>query len=174
MSPLDFSIVDPHIHQWDPYHTPHAAGHLVKLFGWHPQLMQGLMRVFKPKPLLQTLGSVEYVLQPYLPQHYKQDCGAYQVETVVHIEANWHHQKGFAVVEETEWIKHLPFSAQKLQLGAIVATADPRQRQFKQILQAHQQASPLFCGLEKWRRGILMRGYIVGVTMHIYIDKNHS
>ncbi|ENU16476.1 Uncharacterised protein [Acinetobacter lwoffii] len=25
MQQLPFPIIDPHIHQWDPYNTPHAA-----------------------------------------------------------------------------------------------------------------------------------------------------
>jgi predicted TIM-barrel fold metal-dependent hydrolase len=149
MSPLKFAIVDPHIHQWDPYHTPHAAGHLVKLFGKYPKLIHALVKVVKPKPLLDTIGIADHILKPYLPSDYKKDCGAYNVEVVAHIEANWHHHKGFGVIEETHWIKQLPFHAHQLKLATIVATADPRDKHFKKILQAHQQASPLFRGIRK-------------------------
>lgn len=38
MNQLDFSIIDPHIHQWDPYHTPHSAAVLVKALGKYPFL----------------------------------------------------------------------------------------------------------------------------------------
>ncbi|RKG46799.1 MULTISPECIES: amidohydrolase family protein [Acinetobacter] len=149
MSQINFAIVDPHIHQWDPYTTPHTAGRLVKLLGKHPKLMYALIHAVKPKPLLETVGHPEHILKPYLPHDYKKDCGNYMVEAVAHIEASWHHHKGFGVVEETQWIKQLPFHTQQLKLGAIVATADPRDRKFKKILEAHQQASPLFRGIRK-------------------------
>ena len=38
MQHLDFALIDPHIHQWDPYNTPHAAALAVKLLGKHPKL----------------------------------------------------------------------------------------------------------------------------------------
>ena len=138
MRKLDFAIIDPHIHQWDPYHTPHSAALLVKALGNYPRVMNKVIRVVKPKPLLDTLGLTKYALSPYLPQNYHEDMGHHRIESVVHVEANWHHHKGFGVVEETKWIQQLNFKDQNLKLGAIIATADPRDRKFKQILKAHQ------------------------------------
>lgn len=149
MTRLDFAIIDPHIHQWDPYHTPHSAALLVKALGKYPRVMDRMVRLVKPKPLLDSLGLTEYALNPYLPEHYQADTSPFSVESVVHVEANWHHHKGFGVVEETDWIQQLDFKAQGLKLGAIVATADPRDRKFKDILKAHQQASPIFRGIRK-------------------------
>lgn len=111
--------------------------------------MDRVVRLVKPKPLLETLGTTQYALNPYLPAHYQKDSSLFPVESVVHVEANWHHHKGFGVVEETNWIKQLDFNRHGLKLGAIVAAADPRDRKFKDILKAHQQASPLFCGIRK-------------------------
>lgn len=149
MRKLDFAIIDPHIHQWDPYHTPHSAALLVKALGNYPRVMNKVIRVVKPKPLLDTLGLTKYALSPYLPQNYHEDMGHHRIESVVHVEANWHHHKGFGVVEETKWIQQLNFKDQNLKLGAIIATADPQDRKFKQILKAHQDASPLFRGIRK-------------------------
>lgn len=149
MEELGFSIIDPHIHQWDPYHTPHSAALLVKALGKYPAVMDRVVRLLKPKPLLETLGLTEYALRPYLPADYQKDSALFPVERVVHVEANWHHHKGLGVVEETQWIKQLDFSAQGLKLGAIIAAADPRHGKFKDILKAHQQASPLFRGIRK-------------------------
>ncbi|ENW80504.1 hypothetical protein F909_01790 [Acinetobacter sp. ANC 3929] len=149
MTRLDFAIIDPHIHQWDPYHTPHSAALLVKALGKYPTVMDKVVRLVKPKPLLDTLGLTAYALNPYLPEHYQTDTSLFSVESVVHVEANWHHHKGFGVVEETDWIQQLDFKAQGLKLGAIVATADPRDRKFKDILKAHQDVSPLFRGIRK-------------------------
>jgi predicted TIM-barrel fold metal-dependent hydrolase len=149
MKGLDFPIIDPHIHQWDPYHTPHSAALLVKTLGNYPILMDKIVRLVKPKPLLDSLGATQYALNPYLPEHYKADALPFDVDCVVHVEANWHHQKSFGVVEETHWLNQLNFKAHNLNLGAIVATADPTDKKFKDILTAHQDASPLFRGIRK-------------------------
>ncbi len=42
MQHLDFALIDPHIHQWDPYNTPHAAALAVKLLGKHPVWLRKL------------------------------------------------------------------------------------------------------------------------------------
>ena len=73
MKKLDFTIIDPHIHQWDPYHTPHSAALLVKALGQYPNVMDKVVRLVKPKPLLETLGLTQYALSPYLPEHYHED-----------------------------------------------------------------------------------------------------
>ena len=168
---LNFGIVDPHIHQWDPYHTPHAAGTLVKLLGKYPKLMHSAVRHLKPKALVDSVGDPSYVLKPYLPVDLYQDYQPYYIDAVVHVEANWHHQHGFAVVEETQWIKQLPFEQHNIQLAGIVATADPRHPNFKNILLAHQAASSLLKGIRKmaaWHQdsGI----YNWTDTPHLYQD----
>ena len=172
MNQLDFAIIDPHIHQWDPYHTPHSAALLVKALGQYPSLMDKIIRLVKPKPLLDTLGHTEHVLSPYLPRHYREDLGSINVESVIHVEANWHHHKGFGVVEETRWLNQLDFAKHDLRLAAIVATADPCSRKFADILKAHQDASPLFKGIRKmssWHEddGI----YRWAKTPHLYQSK---
>lgn len=65
---LNFPIIDPHIHQWDPYHTPHAAALAVKLFGRHPHLLDRMVRLFNPKPIVDTVGLTEHITAPYLPE----------------------------------------------------------------------------------------------------------
>ncbi|MCH7335106.1 amidohydrolase family protein [Acinetobacter sp. NIPH 2699] len=172
MNQLDFAMIDPHIHQWDPYHTPHSAALLVKVLGKYPSLMDKVIRLVKPKPLLDTLGKTEHILSPYLPMHYRQDLGSFNVESVVHVEANWHHHKGFGVVEETRWLNQLEFSKHGLKLAAIVATADPSSRKFADILKAHQDASPMFRGIRKmaaWHEDD--RIYRWSKTPHLYQSK---
>lgn len=149
MQTLDFSIIDAHIHQWDPYHTPHAAALAVKLLGKHPQLLDKIMRMVKPDALIETLGLIQHVTTAYLPHNYKADIGHYDVEQVVHLEASWHDHKGKGVVGETEFISKLPFEQEGLKLGAIIGTADPRDSNFKKILKLHQEASPHFRGIRK-------------------------
>ena len=170
---LNFGIVDPHIHQWDPYHTPHAAGHLVKLLGKYPRLMHAVVNKTKPQALLDTVGDPSYVLQPYLPSDYREDYAQYHIDAVLHVEANWHHQQGFAVVEETKWITQLPFTSTHIQLAGIVATADPRHPQFKNILLAHQAVSPNFKGIRKMAAWHADPGIYNWVdSAHLYQDRD--
>lgn len=149
MQHLDFALIDSHIHQWDPYNTPHAAALAVKLLGKHPKLLDKMVRLVKPKDLIETLGLTRHITRPYLPQDYKLDTSPYTVEQVVHVEASWHHSKGKGVVEETQFIESLAFGVDTVKLGGIVATADPRDRNFKKILKLHHKASPHFRGIRK-------------------------
>ncbi|MDE2419822.1 MAG: amidohydrolase family protein [Gammaproteobacteria bacterium] len=144
---LPFSIVDPHIHQWDPYHTPHQAALAVKLLGRFPRVLDRVARLGAPQATIDTIGLTDYTLAPYLPQDYVQDCAPFNVETVVHVEADWHHQRGLGPVEETRWIAQLPFGQRSPKLGAIIGKADPLNPAFESILRAHIAASPLFRGI---------------------------
>lgn len=167
---LNFPIVDPHIHQWDPYSTPHRAALLVKLLGKYPKAMDKVARKVMPKSLVDMLGLSDYALAPYLPQDYATDVCAtdsfdhqldhrfdkqfnhqagYQVDQIVHVEAGWHDHNGAGVVGETRWIKQLPFAQQGIQLGGIVATADFKHAQFAEILALQQAESPLLKGLRR-------------------------
>lgn len=149
MQQLPFPIIDPHIHQWDPYNTPHAAALAVKLFGKHPRLLDKMVRLLKPRDVIETIGLTQHLTAPYLPANYKKDAGHYEIEQIVHVEASWHDHKGTGVVNETRFIAGLPFDQHTIQLGGIVATADPRQKNFKQLIQLHREASPKFRGIRK-------------------------
>lgn len=149
MHQLNFPIIDAHIHQWDPYSTPHAAKLAVKLLGKHPYLLDKMVRMLQPDDLIETVGLTQHVTAPYLPKHYKADTAHYNVEQVVHVEANWHDHKGKGVVDETVFIANLPFEAENLKLGAIIGTADPRDANFSKILKQHLKASPKFRGIRK-------------------------
>ena len=145
----DFPIIDPHLHFWDPYTTPHAAGALVKLFGRYPRLVDKMIRLVKPKPLVEAIGLTEYSVNPNLPTTYAEDCADYNVEAVVHIEAHWHEQKGMGVANETRWVNGLSFTQQKFGLGAIVGGGDPRRKDFAQLLDTHAAHSKKFRGIRK-------------------------
>ncbi|CAB1214214.1 amidohydrolase family protein [Acinetobacter bouvetii] len=167
MQKLDFAIIDAHIHQWDPYNTPHAAALAVKLLGKHPYLLDKVMRMVKPDDLIETLGLTNHVTSPYLPENYVQDLGHYQVEQVVHVEASWHKDKGKGVIGETRFIESLPFHAETVKLGGIVATADPRDSNFKKILQLHKKASSRFKGIRK------MAAVHEDSKIHAWADEPH-
>ena len=149
MQNLDFQLIDPHIHQWDPYNTPHAAALAVKLLGNRPFLLDKMVRLVKSKDLIETIGLTSHITRAYLPQDYKKDLGQYSAEQVVHIEASWANAKGKGVVGETEFIESLPFGTDTVQLGGIVATADPSDSNFKKILKLHQNASTRLRGIRR-------------------------
>lgn len=149
MHTLNFPLIDPHIHQWDPYSTPHAAAFAVKLLGQRPFLLDKMVRLVKPKDLIETVGLTEHITRPYLPQDYKNDLQHYAVEQVVHIEASWAKHKSKGVVGETEFIESLPFNEDTVKLGGIVATADPCDSNFKKILKLHQKASKRLRGIRR-------------------------
>lgn len=152
---LPFSIIDPHIHQWDPYHTPHQAALAVKLFGHFPRILDRVARLATPQATTDSLGLTDYALAPYLPRDYAKDCSPFNVEAVVHVEADWHHQRGLGTVEETRWVAQLPFGKhvsnhsrnRNPSLGAIIGKANPLDPSFENILRAHIAASPLFRGI---------------------------
>lgn len=165
MNQLDFDIVDAHLHQWDPYNTPHAAGLAVKLFGKYPLILDKMVRLAKPKDLIDTLGLTEFVTAPYLPADYKKDLGHFTTSDLVHIEANWHKQKGFGVVGETQFIESLPFGESRLKLSGLIATADPRDSQFRKILKMHKKSSVHFRGIRK------MGAYHEDKAIHAWADE---
>ena len=167
MQNLGFSLIDPHVHQWDPYNTPHSAKLAVKIFGNHPRVLDKVVRIVKPKVLIETLGLTNHVTSPYLPQHYSRDLGFYLAEKIVHVEANWHDHAGKGVVGETEFIESLNFENTGVKLGGIVATADPRDSNFKKILKLHHKASPKFKGIRK------MAAYHDDKGIYAWADEPH-
>src|SRR5690606_1886058 len=167
MQQLPFQIIDPHIHQWDPYNTPHAAALAVKLFGKHPRLLDKMVRLLKPKDVIETIGLTEHMTAAYLPVNYKKDAGHDELVPILHVEASWPPQKVTGVVNENRCIARLPFDQHNIQLGGIVATADPRQKNFKQLLQLHREASPKFRGIRK------MAAVHADKAIHAWADEPH-
>lgn len=167
MKHFDFAFIDAHIHQWDPYNTPHAAALAVKLFGKHPYLLDKVVRLAKPKDLIDTLGLTTHITAPYLPADYQKDLAHYNVEKVVHVEASWKNQTAKGVVAETKFIESLPFDSFGSNLGAIVASADPRDSNFKKILKMHHKASPHFRGIRK------MGAFHEDSAIHAWTDEAH-
>lgn len=145
------SIIDAHIHQWDPFTTPREASALAPLYKRAPRVVERLM------PVLANQGNRELVLTPrqvgraYLPSDYAADTRlsvaavGVPVEAAIHVEAGWH---GPDPAEETTWVAGLPFGATGTPaLAAIVAHADPRDPGASRVLDAHMEASPLVRGI---------------------------
>ena len=140
-------VVDPHMHQWDPWTTPRHVSGLAKLLRPLPRIPRAAGRLAR-RADREFVGHPHHVLKPYLPRDYLRDTGSLPVRSVVHVEASWLGDDPFAPVEETRWITDLPFGrAGAPELGAVVAHADPRWPEVAQVLDAHLAASPLVRGV---------------------------
>lgn len=144
---LDFSIVDPHIHQWDPYTTPRLVSPLVKLFGRWPGALNGIARVAFPRAARDFVGRITYVANPYLPADYERETQRFEIGQVVHVQAGWHDAARLGPVGETRWLETLPFREAGVELAAIVAEAAPEAPGFAELLDAHRAASTRVAGI---------------------------
>ncbi len=64
-----------------------------------------MVRLVKPKDLIENPRPNPSYHTSLFAQDYKHDTGPYTIEQVVHVEASWHHSKGKGVVEETQFIQ---------------------------------------------------------------------
>jgi predicted TIM-barrel fold metal-dependent hydrolase len=142
--PEGLRIVDPHIHQWDPFTTPKEVSVPAKLVRRLPWLRPALLKVF-PKRDREFVGDPTHVINPYLPADYRADAGDLPVEAVVHVEAGWaDHQD---VAGETAWLTTLAFGTDGPGLGAVVCHADPRDAAVGTVLDRNLAATPLVRGV---------------------------
>ncbi|WP_245717683.1 amidohydrolase family protein [Nocardia jejuensis] len=140
------SVVDAHIHQWDPLTTPRGFSGLAKLFKYVPVPIDLAARL-APKRDREFVGDPTPFVRPYLPADYRTDAGDVPVEAIVHIEVEWTGKGVLGPVEETRWVASLPFGVDTPALGAIIGAGDPAAPGFADLLDAHRSASPLFRGI---------------------------
>ena len=142
--PDGLRIVDPHIHQWDPFTTPREVSLPAKVVRRLPFLQPAVVALV-PKGDREFVGDPVHVINPYLPVDYRADAGPLPVEAIVHVEAAW---KDHATAGETTWLTGLPFGTDGLPgLGAIVCRADPSDPGVGNLLDRHLAASPLVRGV---------------------------
>jgi L-fuconolactonase len=149
--PDDLLVVDPHIHQWDPFTTPREISGPAKVVRRVPAL-RPVLTALVPRRDRQFVGDPRHVLSPYLPEDYRLDAGDLPVDAVVHIEAGWHDHSGEGGAAETAWVAALPFGAGGSRtgvpgLGAIVCRADPSDPGTPALLDRNLGASPLVRGV---------------------------
>ncbi|GAA3802513.1 amidohydrolase family protein [Nocardioides panacisoli] len=145
------SIIDAHIHQWDPFTTPREASRLAPLYDRAPRLMDRLLPVVLDRGTRELILTARHAARPYLPADYAADVAGtvaavgVPVEAAIHIQCGWHEG---SPVGETEWLETLPFGRDgNPRLAAIVAEADPREPGFADLLDAHAAASGRFRGV---------------------------
>jgi L-fuconolactonase len=141
------TVVDAHIHQWDPVTTPRVVSGPAKMIRRAPFTRPLLMRMF-PRAARDFAGDPQYLLNPYLPNDYAADAAPVRVDSVVHVEAAWRTKTPLDGVDETRWVSSLPFGENSTPaLGAIVVHADPFDSEVAEVLDAHLKASPLVRGV---------------------------
>lgn len=140
------TVVDAHIHQWDPLTTPREFSGLAKLFRYVP-LPMDIAKRLAPRRDREFVGDPTPFVHPYLPADYREDAGEVPVEAIVHIEAEWNGPGRLGRADETRWVASLPFGVDTPALGAIVGAGDPAAPEFAELLDAHQAASPRFRGI---------------------------
>lgn len=141
------TIVDSHVHQWDPRTTPREATLAVKLFGWNPRLLDWVVRVGMPRPLIDFVGRGEYALNEYLPADLQTDFAQHRsrITGVIHVQAGWKGKRHLDVVGETRWLESIdPSSAT---IAGIVGAAHLEAPDLSAVLDAHAAASPRFRGV---------------------------
>lgn len=139
-------VVDPHIHQWDPFVTPRHVSGRARALRPLPRVPRALGRL-APRSDREFVGDPHHVMKPYLPQDYLADAGTLPVRQVVHVEAAWVGDP-MSSVDETRWVAGLPFGQDEApELGAIVVHVDPRWPESTRALDAHLAASPLVRGV---------------------------
>ncbi len=147
MASLDFALVDPHVHLWDPRTTPRAVSPFVRMLGRWPELCRKVTNALTPPPVRDFLGRPDYMLAPYLPADHAAGAAPLRIETMVHVEAGWARIGALAPAGETRWLESLDFEASGMHLGAIVAHADLRAKKLDALLAAHREASPKLRGI---------------------------
>lgn len=148
MQALDFAIVDPHFHHWDPLTTPRAASPFARLLHRWPRAYDRIASMVMPQAAKDFIGGTS-ILYPYLPADYARDAEGLRIDTVVHVEAGWLQRGRLGVVGETRWLDQLAFEPCGRRLGAIVGHADLRRADIDEVLAAHQAASDRLRGIRQ-------------------------
>ncbi|HET6167393.1 MAG TPA: amidohydrolase family protein [Marmoricola sp.] len=144
--PDGLRIIDPHIHQWDPFTTPREVSVPAKVLRRVPLLRPAVLALI-PKRGREFVGDPVHVINAYLPADYRADAGALPVEAIVHVEAAWKDGKGDGA-GETTWLTSLPFGTDGSPgLGAIVCHADPSDPGVGELLDRNISASSLVRGV---------------------------
>jgi predicted TIM-barrel fold metal-dependent hydrolase len=102
---MGLSIIDAHVHFWDPKTTPRKVSFLIKAFGFSPKLVDFLAEKLFPKSAKDFFASPEYILKTYAIEEFNYDSDDYTIEGVVHIEASWKGKGKFGPIGETEWLE---------------------------------------------------------------------
>ena len=151
----ELEIIDAHFHQWDPANTPHALRGLNKLFAWNAPLYQWVAERLIPNALVDDLGTVKYMINPYLPADFQQDVKGHNVKAAVFTPYSWQVKTDVDLAGETQFVEDLygmksssTSHSSAVELGAIVGNAHlENTKDLQALLDNHQRASHRFRGI---------------------------
>ncbi len=144
-----FAIVDPHIHQWDLLNTPRILSWPRRLLGWNPWLYRKALLLGAKPAERDYVGRPDHVMWDYLPADYAADAVGLPIEQVVHVEAEWGDRSPLGPAGETRWLDGLFPPSAGPRLGGIVAYADLRRPDVKNLLDTHFAASRKLRGIRQ-------------------------
>jgi len=138
---LPTDVIDPHIHQWDPFSSPREVSTVARALRPVRRIPRWLART-QPRADREFIGHPQFVLKPYLPPDYRADADHLPVSSVVHIEASWRTRRPIDAVDETRWVTALAWGRDGAPtLGGIVVKADARWPDVAEVLDAHLAVS---------------------------------
>ncbi|MCA9523137.1 MAG: amidohydrolase family protein [Myxococcales bacterium] len=142
-SALDVSVIDAHVHLWDPLSTPRVVSPLVRILGKRPTWMARVAPFLFPRATLDFVGRSDFVVSPHLPGDLRREQAGFDVRGFVHIQAGWHVRDPLQLDGETSWLESLCGP----DLLAIVGAADLAHPRLAELLERHRAASPRFVGV---------------------------
>ncbi len=147
----DIEIIDAHFHQWDPSNTPHVFAPLRKLFGWNPRLYHWICNRVTPKHIAESMGSMKYIVDPYLPKDFQQDINGHNVKAAVFSPYSWKVKSDVDLADEARFVEKLfaqKPSSVKVELGAIMGNSRLENTdELQAMIDNYRSASPRFVGV---------------------------
>lgn len=145
----ELTVIDAHVHFWDPVKTPRVVTPLVRALGFSPWLIDKVARLVFPKDAQKFYRRAEYIIRPYLAKDYLEDTARYPVAGLVHVEAGWVCKHPLDAVRETRWLESIRQET-GLPITAIIAQADlSLGKEVNEVLQRHLEASPRVKGIRQ-------------------------
>lgn len=145
----EFTVIDTHVHFWDPAKTPRAVTPLVRALGFSPWLVDKAARLVFPRDAQHFFGRSEYIIRPYLAKEYLEDTAPYPVAGLVHVEAGWVCKHPLDAVKETRWLESIRQET-ALPLEAIITQADLSiGGGVNEVLRRHLEASSRVKGIRQ-------------------------
>lgn len=157
------SVIDAHIHLWDPLTTPRQGTTAAKVFSRLPSaVVNGLFPVLAKRADRLFVQTPDYVAQPFLIQDYlrlaqprssvaSDELGLpdthFSLLAYVHVEANWVAADNIGYVDETRWVHTHCDQSQHKPAAAYVVHADPRDPNVSVALDAHRTVSSKVAGV---------------------------
>lgn len=138
------SVLDAHVHYWDPPRTPHEASPLVRAFGWSSRVTEWVARRVVGKSVVDFVGNPRFVFRRWLADDLREAMGAARprVRGVVHVQAGWAARGPLGPAGETRWLAGMSPPP-----DAIVAHAPLDDPRVAVLLDAHHSASARVVGV---------------------------